>query len=289
MAAAGRPDRQWPDTIVPLGRGDGRLSATGRGRPGIWRPGSQCPGRDRCLSRHAGHGGDQDGDVAVIVGSSTCHLAQSKTGVFGSGAAGCYPDATVEASTPLEAGQTATGSILDWYRRHFAGTTGRGRPERRERVQVLDELAAGVAAGSEGLVVRDDWQGNRSPFKNPQARGRLPGCRWPTAPATSFEPLRGDRLRHAAHSGRRLGAWPAGRPDVPRRRRREIGPVWLQIHADILKKPDPPRPARPSPCAWARRWPRRGRRVSIPTSTPPRGDGASRTHRRTEYRHYADL
>ena len=68
-----------------------------------------------------GLGATGDGDIAVIVGSSTCHLAQSRTGVFGSGAAGCYPDATVEGLYTLEAGQTATGSILDWYRRHFAG------------------------------------------------------------------------------------------------------------------------------------------------------------------------
>ncbi len=43
-----------------------------------------------------GLGATNAGDVAVIVGSSTCHLAQSRGGVFGSGAAGCYPDATVE-------------------------------------------------------------------------------------------------------------------------------------------------------------------------------------------------
>ena len=48
--------------------------------------------------------------------------------VVGSGAAGCYPDATVEGLYTLEAGQTATGSISDWYRRHFAG-----RPDDRTR------------------------------------------------------------------------------------------------------------------------------------------------------------
>ena len=80
------------------------------------------------------------GDVAVIVGSSTCHLAQSRGGVFGSGAAGCYPDATVEGLYTIEAGQTATGSILDWYRRHFAGRE-QAEAERRgvHVYQVLDD------------------------------------------------------------------------------------------------------------------------------------------------------
>ena len=123
-----------------------------------------------------GMGATRDGDVAVIVGSSTCHLAQSREGVFGSGAAGCYPDATAEGLYTLEAGQTATGSILDWYRRHFAGDQQGEAAQRKVSVfQVLDELATAVPPGAEGLMVRDDWQGNRSPYKNPTARGCIAG------------------------------------------------------------------------------------------------------------------
>ena len=118
-------------------------------------------------------GATRDGDVAVIVGSSTCHLAQSRDGIFGSGAAGCYPDATALGLYTLEAGQTATGSILDWYRRHFSGNHHAEAERRKVHVfEVLDELAAAVPPGAEGLVVRDDWQGNRSPYKNPMARVR---------------------------------------------------------------------------------------------------------------------
>ena len=98
-----------------------------------------------------GMGATRDGDVAVIVGSSTCHLAQSREGVFGSGAAGCYPDATVQGLYTLEAGQTATGSILDWYRRHFAGRQQAEAEKRNVPVfAVLDELAAAVPPGCRG-------------------------------------------------------------------------------------------------------------------------------------------
>ena len=86
----------------------------------------------------------------------------------------------------LEAGQTATGSILDWYRRHFAGGQQAEAEQRKVPVfTVLDELAAAVPPGSEGLIVRDDWQGNRSPYKNPAARGASPDFRWRTVPAIS--------------------------------------------------------------------------------------------------------
>ena len=81
------------------------------------------------------------GSAAPPVSGSSA--VRTRGGVFGSGAAGCYPDATVEGLYTLEAGQTATGSILDWYRRHFAGAE-RLEAERRgvHVFQVLDELAA---------------------------------------------------------------------------------------------------------------------------------------------------
>jgi ribulose kinase len=174
----------------------------------------------------------------VIVGSSTCHLAQSSAGVFGSGAAGCYPDATVEGLYTVEAGQTATGSILDWYRRHFAGEQ-RIEAERRgvSVYEVLDELASAVPAGSDGLVVRDDWQGNRSPFKNPKARGAITGLTLSHGPGHVFRALYeatacGTRhiLENAAAHGLRVDRVFVGGGGAR-------SPFWLQIHADVLKRP----------------------------------------------------
>ena len=203
-----------------------------------------------------GLGATGDGDVAVIVGSSTCHLAQSRDGVFGSGAAGCYPDATVEGLYTLEAGQTATGSILDWYRRHFAGNEQREAERRGVHVfEVLDEQAAAVPPGSEGLVVRDDWQGNRSPYKNPQARGAIAGLSLAHGPGHIFRAIYeatacGTRhiLEDASAHGlnvERIFLGGGGARSA----------LWLQIHADILKKPDPPGPRERGLCARARRWP----------------------------------
>ena len=113
---------KWPPRIVPLGKGESRLSARAAADLGLSAGIPVAQGGIDAYLGMLGLGATKDGDVAVIVGSSTCHLAQSRTGVFGSGAAGCYPDATVEGLYTLEAGQTATGSILDWYRRHFAAS-----------------------------------------------------------------------------------------------------------------------------------------------------------------------
>src|SRR5919206_816654 len=145
---------KWPEQVVPLGRADASLRASAAEALGL-RAGTPVAqgGIDAYLGM-LGMGATGDGDMAVIVGSSTCHLAQSREGVFGSGAAGCYPDATVEGLYTLEAGQTATGSILDWYRRHFAGREQLEAQARGANVyQILDEQAAATPPGADGLVV----------------------------------------------------------------------------------------------------------------------------------------
>jgi FGGY-family pentulose kinase len=240
LQAVGMADllEKWPARIVPLGRGEGRLSERAAGDLGLVAGIPVAQGGIDAYLGMLGLGATQDGDVAVIVGSSTCHLAQSRQGVFGSGAAGCYPDATVEGLYTLEAGQTATGSILDWYRRNFAGNQQREAQERGLHVfQVLDEQAAAVPPGAEGLVVRDDWQGNRSPYKNPQARGAIAGLSLAHGPGHVLRAIYeatacGTRhiLEDANARGLKVERIFLGGGGAK-------SAIWLQIHADILQKP----------------------------------------------------
>ena len=263
--------RKWPVRIVPLGRQGGKLSdraARDLGlAPGI--PVAQ-GGIDAYLGM-LGLGATQDGDVAVIVGSSTCHLAQSREGVFGSGAAGCYPDATVEGLYTLEAGQTATGSILDWYRRHFAGSQ-QAEAERRgvHVFQVLDEQAAAVPPGAEGLVVRDDWQGNRSPYKNPAARGAITGLSLAHGPghvvraiyeATAWARGTSSRMPRSMVSRSSGSSWAAAAPG--RRSGCRFTPTSSRSRSTW--------PARAKSARSARPWPRPSPPASIPTSPRPPG------------------
>ncbi len=229
---------KWPNRIVPLGRGEGRLSRGAAEDLGLAPDIPVAQGGIDAYLGMLGLGATRDGDVAVIVGSSTCHLAQSREGVFGSGAGGCYPDATVEGLYTLEAGQTATGSILDWYRRHFAGSQ-RQEAERRgvHVFEVLDEQAAAVPPGSEGVLVRDDWQGNRSPYKDPRARGAIVGLSLAHGPGHIFRAIYeatacGTRhiLEDAAAHGLRVERIFLGGGGAR-------STLWLQIHADILKQP----------------------------------------------------
>ena len=229
---------KWPAAVVPLGKGDARLSAAAASELGL-RAGTPVAqgGIDAYLGM-LGLGAVGAGDLAMIMGSSTCHLAMTEAGLFGSGMLGCYPDAVVEGLYTLEGGQTATGSILDWYRRHFAGNeaaeaerTGRGVYE------VLDARAAAVPPGCEGLVCLDYWQGNRCPLKDPRARGTLWGLTLSHGPGHVFRSIYeatafGTRhiLEDLAGHGFRVGRLFAGGGGAKSR-------LWLQIHADVLGQP----------------------------------------------------
>lgn len=240
LEAVGLADilEKFPEEIVPLGKGGAVLSNRAASELGL-RAGTPVAqgGIDAYLGM-LGLGATGPGDVALIVGSSTCHLAQSKTGVFGSGAAGCYPDATVEGLYTLEAGQTATGSILEWYRRHFAGNE-RAEAENQgvSVFTLLDAKAEAVPPGCDGLIVREDWQGNRSPYKNPAARGALVGLTLAHGPGHIIRAIYeatacGTRqiLEDAAGHGlevKRLFLGGGGAKSA----------LWVQIHADVMGMP----------------------------------------------------
>ena len=240
MAAVGLADlpAKWPGRIVPLGQGGGVLAPEAAAWLGLAAGTPVAQGGIDAYLGMLGLGATGEGDVAVVIGSSTCHLAQSAAGVFGSGAAGCYPDATLEGMYTLEAGQTATGSILDWYRRHFAGREQAEADRRGVNVyEVLDEQAAATPPGADGLVVRDDWQGNRSPHKDPLARGAILGLSLAHGPGHLVRALYeatacGTRqiLDDAEAHGLRVGRIVLGGGGCK-------SALWLQIHADVLGRP----------------------------------------------------
>lgn len=229
---------KWPSKIVPLGKGEARLSAAAAKELGL-RPGAPVAqgGVDAYLGM-LGMGAVGAGDLAMIMGSSTCHLAMSEKGLFGSGLLGCYPDAVTEGLYTLEGGQTATGSIINWYRQHFAGNESAEAARDGSNVYaLLDAKARAVPPGCEGLVCLDFWQGNRCPYKDPLARGTLWGLTLSHGPGHVFRSIYeatalGTRniVEDAEKYGfevRRLFAGGGGAKSE----------LWLQIHADVLGRP----------------------------------------------------
>jgi FGGY-family pentulose kinase len=237
LAAVGLEDvlAKWSDRVVPLGKGDGKLSAKAASRLGL-RPGTPVAqgGIDAYLGM-LGMGAVGAGDLAIILGSSTCHLAMAPGELFGSGMLGCYPDAVAEGFYILEGGQTATGSILHWYQQHFAGhEAAEAQRTGRNIYEILDAKAADVPPGCEGLICLDYWQGNRCPLKDPRARGAFWGFTLSHGPGHVFRSIYEgtacgtrfilDDLEAHGFKVQRLHAGGGGAKSR----------LWLQIHADVL-------------------------------------------------------
>lgn len=226
---------RWPSRVVPLGRGDGRLCATAAADLGL-KPGTPVAqgGVDAYLGM-LGLGAVADGDLAMIMGSSTCHLAMASRPVLGSGMLGCYPDAVVEGMYTLEGGQTSTGSVVNWYRQHFAGNeAAEAQRTGRSVYEVLDAKAAAVPPGCDGLVCLDYWQGNRCPRKDPRASGAFWGLTLAHGPGHVLRSIYeatalGTRhiLEDLGQHGFTVRSLFAGGGGARSR-------LWLQIHADVL-------------------------------------------------------
>ena len=123
--------------------------------------------------------------LALIGGTSTCHMASSREARFVPGVWGPYASAMIPGMWLTEGGQSATGALVD----HVLQSHSRGvellDEARRRGVHVytllndhLDDLAQKVRFPAEltrDLHVLPDHHGNRSPRADPTLRGMVSG------------------------------------------------------------------------------------------------------------------
>lgn len=227
---------KWPEKILPVGSKVGTLHPRVAAATGLPEETVVAQGGIDAYAGMIGVGAVEPGDLAVIVGSSSCHLALSKKPVFAD-IWGPYPDALVEGTYVLEGGQTATGSIVQWLLDIAgAGRTGAdaggGDPLAR-----LEPAAEKIRPGAEGLLLLDHFQGNRTPYKDPRARGVIIGLTLrhglPHLLRGIYEAVTyGTRqvLENMAAHGfapAKLFAGGGGARSA----------LWMQIHADVLGQP----------------------------------------------------
>ncbi|MFH1116039.1 MAG: FGGY-family carbohydrate kinase, partial [Pseudomonadota bacterium] len=134
-----------------------------------------------------GGGVDLEKRLALIGGTSSCHMAVSKEPRFVNGVWGPFYSAMIPGLWLTEGGQSATGALID----HIIFSHVRGRElelDAKQRgitvyeilAEVLDRLAEGTefpAGLTRDLHVQPDFHGNRSPRSNPHARGMISGLK----------------------------------------------------------------------------------------------------------------
>lgn len=115
----------------------------------------------------------QPGKVALITGSS--HLILGLTDRYEYSSNGCFgpfPDAIRPGFGMVEGGQTSSGSIVSWFKNRFCGDLA---DKEGGAYGELNRLAAEIPPGSDGLLVSDWWQGNRTPYTDGEVRGNIYG------------------------------------------------------------------------------------------------------------------
>jgi FGGY-family pentulose kinase len=132
-----------------------------------------------------GAGGEEpEGRLAVIAGTSTCHIALADEAVFVPGVWGPYFGAVTGETWCLEGGQSAAGALIDTIlSRHSAVGHLRSEADRsgKSLFTLLDAELDRMAAGSETAKltaqrhVQPDIHGNRSPLADPRRRAAIDG------------------------------------------------------------------------------------------------------------------
>lgn len=181
--------------IRPVGGGAGQLTETAATELGL------CPGTPVAVSlidAHAGGvgmlGASLEGFIdplpplenrlALIGGTSSCHLALSSQPRFIEGIWGPYFEAMVPGFWLNEGGQSATGALLDHVISNHAAAPDLRESALRDRLTVyeflnrrLEQLAGGGSIGgmTGQLHLLPDFHGNRSPLADPDSRGMIMG------------------------------------------------------------------------------------------------------------------
>jgi len=218
---------KWPQQIVRPGDVIDGLTKDASEQLGL-KPGLKVVqgGADAFIGM-IGLGVTEPGEMALITGSSHLHLGVAAKSVHAPGVWGTYMDAVYPGKPIIEGGQTSTGSVIAWFKRHFAEATS---------FDTLNELAAKLEPGCEGLLVLDHFQGNRTPYTDALSRGAITGLTLKHTPAHLYRAIiegicLGTKLIvenfGAAFQAKRIVV--AGGATN--------SPLWLQIHADTIGAP----------------------------------------------------
>jgi len=178
------------------------------------------------------------GRMALITGSSHVLSGQTDQPISGKGFFGAYTDAVVPGQYTVEGGQVSTGSVLKWFKDNFCkDVVAEADRAGISAYELMNARIKELPPGSDGLILCDYWQGNRTPYTDSLARGIVWGLSLHHGPEHIYRAIQEGVCYGTAHILRVMRD--AGF-DV-----REIvacgGAVksrdWMQMHSDVTGVP----------------------------------------------------
>ena len=227
-----------PDKVLDLGAHVGGLTRAAAAeldlKPGT--PVAQGPGD--AWAAQLGMNVTKPGEMALITGSSHVLMGQSDTSTSGPGFFGAYPDAVMPGQYSVEGGQVSTGSVLKWYKDNFLEKMVADAEAKGENpYHIMNEQAAKVRRGSDGLIVLDYWQGNRTPYTDPLARGMMWGFTLSHTPAHVYRAIQEGVCYGTAHILRAMHDASIEITQLVAAGGATNSRLWTQMHADVTGLP----------------------------------------------------
>lgn len=229
---------KWPDAILNMGDYAGEINASTALELGLKKGTIVAQGGIDAYAGMLGLATIKSGRLALVIGTSTCHMVFSDKPVWNSGVWGPYPDAIIQDSWILEGGQTATGSIIQWFIKNFVSEEKlTNKAINADIYELLDQKAADVGIGSEGLVLLDYWQGNRTPIRDPLLRGAIWGLSLKHSVGHVFRSIYEGTAFGTRDIIENLGQHGLQTQQIYACGGGTKSNLWLQIHADICNMP----------------------------------------------------
>jgi len=229
---------KYPQDILDLGAVVGGLKKKTADELGLKADTPVAQGAIDAYAGALGLGVVEPGTMALITGSSHVMIGQSANPIHGQGFWGSYTDAMIPGQYTVEAGQASTGSVVAWFKNQFAAdAVAEAKKRGVDPYEVLTEMAEKVPRGSDGLVVLDYFQGNRSPHTDPLARGMISGLSLGHTPGHIFRAI----IEGICFGTENIFRYMRGHNFEPRLNVVSGGPaksgLWMQMHADVSNVP----------------------------------------------------
>jgi sugar (pentulose or hexulose) kinase len=170
----------------------------------------------------------QPGRVAVSVGTSSAYIGLIDKPVSDPRLLGPVRDAFGAGTWAAQGGQTTAAATVQWFCDQLAPGVSPA---------VLDEEAARLPPGADGLWALDTWQGCRTPHRDPAMRGAFGGLTLSHTRGHLYRAL----LEAVTFGGRSVleTLWQAGvrTDEVVLSGGAARSPLWLQMFADVFGRP----------------------------------------------------
>lgn len=179
------------DNIYPLGDKAGEISRAGAKLTGLAEGTAVAIAVIDAHSAVPAAGVAGEGDMLLIMGTSTCHLTLSKVEQQVPGISGIVEDGILPGLIGYEAGQACVGDHFEWFVNNCV-------PEdyieasRLEGVDIhtyLTKKSEALKVGESGLLALDWWNGNRSVLVDADLAGLMIGYTLTTKPEEIYRAL----------------------------------------------------------------------------------------------------